>query len=482
MFRSRVLHPLVPALLCLLMTGAGCAIQGDAEQVLPDGSVYEGELLQGRLHGEGRLESPRGTVYEGEFRRGLMHGEGRITFPDGRVFTGRFEEGEPAGVMEYRDEDGYQYRGEVLDWQFHGEGELIDPEGNKYKGYFYQGQPEGEGRYEGADGERYEGNFEQGQYQGMGRHERPDGGVYEGMFEAGRYHGQGTLKRSDPEPWEEEELTGAWEHGEYVEGRDERRRKAMEHNEWLLYHQPRLLEEALAQLKTPDGDDPNLYLLAVAGDGREEVFRREAEFVRTQFEELFGIAGRSVLLVNSRTSTTQYPMATRESIKRALKGIAERMDPEEDILFVYLTSHGSRNHELFLTRDGLILPDLAATELAEMLDDLPIRWKAVTVSACFSGGFIEPLASDDTLVMTAARPDRSSFGCYDQAPLTWFGRALLKDALPDAESFPDALERAAELVKEREDEREIEHHSEPQLHAPEPIRRQLEKWWRAHRR
>ncbi len=481
MFPSRMLHALWPALLCLLAAASGCVTLAEGERVLPDGSVYQGELADDRLHGEGRLESLRGMVYEGEFRQGLIHGKGRMELPDGRVFIGRFERGEPAGVMRYRDAEGYEYEGGILDWQFHGDGVLVDVEGNRYEGYFHRGVPEGEGRYEGADGEVYEGNFQQGQYHGMGRQVRPDGAVYEGMFRQGRYHGEGTLSRADPEPWEQEELSGAWENGEYVEGRAERHALAKRNAEQVLYNQRQLLDEALSGLKPSDDDAPSLYLLALAGDGSEEVFRREVEFVRDQFAELFGVTDRSLLLVNSRNAVEHYPMATRTSLRHALDGLAERMNPEKDILFVYLTSHGTRDHELYLTQDGMLLPDLPAAELAEMLAQHPVRWKVVTVSACFSGGFIEPLANDDTMVITAARADRPSFGCYDQAPLTWFGRAFLDQALPEADSFPQALELARERVAAREEEEGIEHPSEPQSHAPEAIAQYLKEWWRMNR-
>ena len=51
------------------------------------------------------------------------------------------------------------------------------------------------------------------------------------------------------------------------------------------------------------------------------------------------------------------------------------------------------------------MPALPAATLAELLAESGIRWKVVLVSACYSGGFIPPLADEQTLVMTAARAD-----------------------------------------------------------------------------
>jgi hypothetical protein len=119
----------------------------------------------------------------------------------------------------------------------------------------------------------------------------------------------------------------------------------------------------------------NLYLLTVAGDGSQEVFRREVEFVQTEFARRFGTAGRTVSLVNSRNTVTSAPMATATSIRQALKALASRMDREQDILFLFLTSHGSHDHELSLNQNGMELANLRATELAALLKESGIRWK-----------------------------------------------------------------------------------------------------------
>jgi len=75
------------------------------------------------------------------------------------------------------------------------------------------------------------------------------------------------------------------------------------------------------------------------------------------------------------------------------------------------------------------LPGLSAQRLGELLRDSGIRWKVVLISACYSGGFIDPLADERTLVITASRADRTSFGCADTNELTDFGRAYFKEAL-----------------------------------------------------
>src|SRR6476620_7786175 len=110
-----------------------------------------------------------------------------------------------------------------------------------------------------------------------------------------------------------------------------------------------------------------MYVLAVGGDGSLEVFRREAEYVRADFDARFGTRGRSIALVNSRRSASSAPMATVLSITAALKTIAARMNRDEDILFLFMTSHGSRDHAFSLKQTWMTLRDLPAAELGRLV-------------------------------------------------------------------------------------------------------------------
>ena len=251
----------------------------------------------------------------------------------------------------------------------------------------------------------------------------------------------------------------------------------------------RLLDQALAALTPREPDKINLYLLAVAGDGSQEVFRREVEFVRTQFAERFGVKGRAITLVNSRNTVGAQPTATRDNLRDALRGIAARMDTQQDILFLFMTSHGSTDHRFLLAEPKGRPRGLQARALGELLRESGIRWKVIVVSACYSGGFIEHLKDDTTLIITAARHDRSSFGCSDENEFTYFGRAFFKEALPRAQSFEDAFAKAGALVREWEEEDYASapagakrktmgtYYSHPQLHGTSAITQHLQQWW-----
>jgi len=76
------------------------------------------------------------------------------------------------------------------------------------------------------------------------------------------------------------------------------------------------------------------------------------------------------------------------------------------------------------------------------------------------------------VIMTAARADRVSFGCSEEADFTYFGDALFAEALNQTDDLKQAFELARSSVAERE-QREGFEASEPQLWAPPAV---LEHW------
>ncbi len=247
--------------------------------------------------------------------------------------------------------------------------------------------------------------------------------------------------------------------------------------EAVMYEQGRLVDEALAALTPRTPGAPNLYVLAFAGDGSESVFRNEAEYVERLFASRFNAEGHVVVLENHPATVAMRPLATFTNLRRVLAGIASRMDPGEDILFVYLTSHGSEDHLLYVGLDPLPLNQIAPEDLAYALQTTPsIRWKVLVVNACYSGGFIDALRDDSTLVIAAARADRTSFGCGSESEITYFGKAFLAEALNQTTSIPDAFAIARDTVAQWEQRDEVEQHSEPQISSSRSIEARLERW------
>ena len=133
-------------------------------------------------------------------------------------------------------------------------------------------------------------------------------------------------------------------------------------------------------------DEIDLYFLGIGGDGTQGVFRRELLYINDYFQNNLGTQGKSALLLNSKKTVKDIPLATRTSIDQTLQAIADKMDADNDILFIYMTSHGSKDFDFSLNQAGLKLPNLPAQALADKIKSLPIRWKVIVVSACYFGG------------------------------------------------------------------------------------------------
>ena len=177
--------------------------------------------------------------------------------------------------------------------------------------------------------------------------------------------------------------------------------------------------------------------------GDQGVFRSEAtgaaQVVAGRFE-----TGSVDVQYNSRKGGR----ATIEGLGRALQAAASGLDPEKDVLFLILTSHGSPDG--LAIKAGRLVQILTPSQLVAMLAKTGVRHKVVVISACYSGVFIPRLANPDVLVITAADANHPSFGCQDKAKWTYFGDAFFNVALRQAASLKDAFVDARSLVRKRE--------------------------------
>jgi len=440
----------------------GGSLNGPGRYTEP-GLSYTGDFKDGLYEGAGRLQQADGSKYLGPFVRGLPNGEGVRSDTDG-TFAGTFIDGVLNGPGTYQGEDGERYAGDFRNDQFDGPGRYEDAQGNAWEGRFAAGELSGDGVYSGADGTHYRGGFRHWQYHGKGELRQPDGSHYQGTFRAGRFEGRGTLTLADGST-----LDGTWRAGRRSHDRDGH--ALADPLEVGLLRQGRLLAEALEAIpaSTPDAE---LYSLTLGGDGEQSVFLREADYVHDLLAERFAARG-GITLVNHRDHFADRPLATRENLDRAIRQLAERSGPE-DLVFLYLTSHGTADHQLVLSQPRLALEDLAAADLAALLEPLAGRDKIVVISACYAGGFIEPLKDPHTLLIAAARADRVSFGCSEDSDFTYFGSALFAEALHQTRDIEQAFTLAQATVAERE---RADHYqaSEPQIWAPQ----QVVEHWRA---
>jgi hypothetical protein len=242
--------------------------------------------------------------------------------------------------------------------------------------------------------------------------------------------------------------------------------------EEAFYAQHDALERELSDLKPERPGVADLYVLAAALYAGEDVFMKETTMVTSILRERFDAGDRTVTLVNNAKMLREHPIASLTSIKRALTHLGELMNPEEDILFLYLTSHGTEKHELAVDFRPIRFASIDPGALKQALKDSGIRWKVIVVSACYSGGFVDALKDDRTLIITASSADRQSFGCGSASDATYLAQALFGDALKKTRSLESAYERARALIEEWERAKGYTP-SQPQLHVGHAIRRKL---------
>jgi hypothetical protein len=199
---------------------------------------------------------------------------------------------------------------------------------------------------------------------------------------------------------------------------------------------------------------------------------KETRSVERLLSDRFDVGGRAVSLISHPTLAEQAPLASLTSLRRALRAVGDRINAEEDVLLLHVTSHGSESHELIVEFRPLRLEQVRPAALRAALDDAGIKWRIVVISACFSGGFIDALKEAHTMVVTAADASSTSFGCGSQSDYTYFSRAFFDEALRKTFSFEEAFALAKGTIRARELKEGLEP-SNPQIFVGEDMRTKL---------
>lgn len=211
-----------------------------------------------------------------------------------------------------------------------------------------------------------------------------------------------------------------------------------------------------------DGPFANWSAVVIAGDfqahsgGPTEAFdNARRDVTRTLVDMGFDSAAIQQFSVRPERYPSEAPnRAEARTIYDALRTKAETA--KAGCLF-YISTHGSP--EGVILGKQLLRPHL----LAAMLNDAcPARPSVVVISACFSGVFIPPLQKPDRLILTAARPDRASFGCGESDKYPFFDDCFLS-AAPNARDFAALGAGLKACVARKEKETGAEPASEPQI-------------------
>jgi peptidase C13-like protein len=245
--------------------------------------------------------------------------------------------------------------------------------------------------------------------------------------------------------------------------------------ETVYYSQNTLLNLNINDLVAGKAGTADLFFIGFAGDADEDVFMNEAKAAQSIMDDYFSAFGRSLLLINNEKTVDSVPLANGHNLKNSIKKTAELMDLDEDILLLYLSSHGSEDHYISANFLPFKLNNIDAEMIRAALNAAGIKWRIIIISACYSGGFIEPLADPYTLLITAASADRNSFGCGHDGKYTYFGDAYLEQGLKQTKSFIQAFNVAKEIIYEKENKEGFKN-SNPQIRIGAEIKNKLIKY------
>ncbi len=245
-----------------------------------------------------------------------------------------------------------------------------------------------------------------------------------------------------------------------------------------LLKQATVLDAALAALPAQRAGVVDTYVITYSPYASENVFLNESEVVTRVMKDRFGTGEHDLRLVNHASTVETLAWATPENLKKVLDHVGKLIDPAEDIVFIHFASHGGSNGKLAAEFWPLQIEELTGKSVRTMLDDANIPVRMLSISACYSGSWIEPLRTEGTFIMTASDAKHTSYGCGRKSELTYFTRAVFDEQLSkETRSFEDAFNAARPIIEAREKEaKKDDGFSNPQIFIGDVARKRMARW------
>jgi hypothetical protein len=210
--------------------------------------------------------------------------------------------------------------------------------------------------------------------------------------------------------------------------------------------QPALLKAALDQLAPQRPGTTDVYAIGLAGWAEQDVFIKELDGALEAIARVLPTDNRVLRLVNHPDTVLRTPIVTRQNFAAAVRSVARAMDKDEDVLLLFMTSHGS-SRGVALRFSSLAHGTLSPDDIAAVLEQEGIKHRMLIVSACYSGVFAKPpLADDNTIILTAADENSPSFGCSNERDWTYFGDALFNRGLTAGKDLEHAFQVARDTI------------------------------------
>ena len=182
----------------------------------------------------------------------------------------------------------------------------------------------------------------------------------------------------------------------------------------------------------------------ITGDDSIEAFDNARKTLKSEFLQM-GVTANNIkeLSVDRHERRRGSLPSTAGNLAGALRDLSVG---DQDACLIHMTSHGS-TAGFYIRNSAPITPQLLNTILDRACGDRPT---VVLVSACFSGIFVNrTMQKPNRIILTAAREDRTSFGCSAENEYTYWDGCLI-DSLPTSESWKSLYGDIQQCVKTKE--------------------------------
>jgi len=204
----------------------------------------------------------------------------------------------------------------------------------------------------------------------------------------------------------------------------------------------------------------------IAGDDAEPAFDNAVDAMDHKLVT-YGLKPQDIVVLKS--SAADEHAASRENVINAFHSLAPA---GTDGCFVFVTSHGANGRGLIIkAAQSFLTPADLNGFLNQSCGNRPT---VVIASGCFSGIFAngEAMPAANRTILTAARSDRTSFGCNASRQLTIFDECVL-DGIGRGVPWRAVMDRTRACVSRHETEENFQPPSEPQIFVGRNVDRQV---------
>ena len=182
----------------------------------------------------------------------------------------------------------------------------------------------------------------------------------------------------------------------------------------------------------------------MTGDDSVDTFDNARKTLTTEFLHM-GVLPTNIkeLSMNPRERKHGSTPSSTVNLAGALQDLSVG---DQDACLIHMTSHGSPQG-FYLRNAAPLTPQTLNRILNSACGDRPT---VVLISACYSGVFVGPaMQKRNRIILTAARQDRTSFGCSRENEYTYWDSCLI-DSLPKSDSWKSLYGNIQQCVETKE--------------------------------